>query len=260
MKRQPMKSSILFAIATVFGFTLHAEAAYLNDFSGNVKAATTGSVAKITGSFAVLDRLTGGSPGDVFGTGMPGFDTLFVTGGGSATFDTAARYLYIGQSVVSPTSGGNFDRFYASNNVAQYWSVTSYEQWNVFLTDNGGIVSTTNDFGTDGLPFAETAPANLGVMNPSVTSNNSASSLVGVTGVSFTTNTYSGFYSSALYPGTISRLVGYTSNLPPGFVTAASDSNYAGSAYVVPVPEPSTILLATSMCGLWLRRRLRIQT
>lgn len=140
----------------------------MRGFSGNAKEATTGGSGNVTSSFAVLDRLTGGSPGDVFGTGMPGFETLYVAGGGSATFDTSARYLYLGQNVVSPTSGVSFGGFLGGGSIAQYWSVTSLEQWSLFLTDDGEGVSTTDDFDVKGLPFAETAPANLGVVDPSI--------------------------------------------------------------------------------------------
>jgi hypothetical protein len=256
-----MRVSILLLVVGTLALNMRANAAYMNGFSGNVKAATSGGAGQITVNYATLDRLAGGSaPGDVYGTGMPGFDTLFVSGGGSPAFDTTARYLYLFQNVVSPTSGFGFNAFFEGGSIADYSSVTSVEQWSLFLSDNAGIVSTTNDFGTDGVAFTETAPVNLGVSNPSISASGAISSLVGVSSPSFTATTFSGSFSPILSVGATSRIVGFTTNVPPGFLTVASQPNYAGSAQIVPVavPEPiSVFLLALGCGGFSIRRRNR---
>jgi hypothetical protein len=222
-----------------------ADAGFIDGFIGNVRAATTGGGGKVTGNFAVLDRLSGASePGDAFGTGMPNFDSLYVAGGGSAQFDTTARYLYLFQWMVSPTSTASFGSYFFGGSSARFSSVTSHQQWSLFLADQDGVVSTTNDFGLDGLPFSETAPANLGVVNAHLMADPASSLLSSVVNVSFTATTFSGSYSPLLTPGKASRIVGYTTNLAPGFITVASEPNYAGAAQVVPiVPEPGALLL-----------------
>ncbi len=243
-----MRCTLFFLAVLPLALCGRTEAGYLNDFSGNWKGTTTTGGPKITSNFAVLDRLAGASSaGDVFGTGMPSFDNLFVASGGSANFDTTARYLYLWQEVASPTSTGYFDVFGGgSSSIAQFSSVTSYQQWNLLLTDDAGPVSTSNDFGLDGVAFMPTAMANKGVANPNITANSSGISLAAMTAISLTSTGFSGNFNPVLTSSRMTRIFGYTTNLPPGFLTTASGPNSVGAETVVPVlpaPEASSLTL-----------------
>jgi hypothetical protein len=225
-----------------------ARAGFLQAFSGNARAANPEGTWFISGNFAVLDRLSGASsPGDVFGTGLPGFDSLAILGTGSPAFNTSARYLYLYQEVTLPTSlptgsGFIYGGVYGDGQ-AHFSSVTSFAQWSLFLSDNRGIVSFTNDFGSDGAPFTPSAPANLGVVNPSVASDPSGSSLIPVSpSVSSTAFTVTG----TITPGSIDRLHGFTTDAPPELLTEPVVPGYPTWTYPIPeVPEPSSLLLGS---------------
>ncbi len=144
----------LLVVALVLAFVGRTNAGFLTGFSGNTKAENTGLTAKITKNFAVLDRLTGTStPGDVFGTGQAGFDASMIAGAGSGALDTSARYLYLYQDVASPASLAVFVGDSLSSQGTPL-GITSYGEWRLHLADDGGIVSTTNDFGPDGIAFS----------------------------------------------------------------------------------------------------------
>ena len=146
--------SSLLVVALFLTFVGRTNAGFLTGFSGNTKAENTGLTAKITKNFAVLDRLTGASsPGDVFGTGQAGFDASMIAGAGSGALDTSARYLYLYQDVASPASLAVFIGDSLSSQGTPL-GITSYGQWRLHLADDGGIVSTTNDFGPDGIAFS----------------------------------------------------------------------------------------------------------
>jgi len=216
------------------------EAGYLAAFVGNTKGDTDPSNGRWTVNFAVLDRLSGPSTaGDVFGTGLTGFDGLDVSGGGSSSFDTSARYLYLYQFVESPTS--NFF-LYAAGVVGVPLPITSYEQWGLFLADDSGNVSTSNDFGTDGVSFSMLAPANIGVTDPHVSATGNTGSLIGAT-FTQTPTSFVGNFTSNINAGEMSGLWGVTSNAQPEFYFAPS-AEFGGAATIpIPSPEPSTLML-----------------
>jgi Family of unknown function (DUF5689) len=222
-------------------------AAYLNAFSGNCDgAAVTGGEDTI--NFAVLDRLSGASSaGDVFGTGFAGFDNQAVAGGGTGTFDTTARYLYLYQLVNAPASAQFLGNFGVSppDGKVRFVGVSSYEQWKLFLADDGGVVSTTNNFGLDAIPFTASAPANVGVANPIVSASGSVATLNPMVFSAPTPTSFSVAHSPELQPGGISRLFGFTTNVSPEYVHRQGDIDLIGSTKPAPVaaPEPNSCLL-----------------
>ena len=225
-----MPRKTLFAAAIVCLLTLRTaclEAGYIQAFSGNTKASTTGSATMI-GDFAVLDRLTGASTtGDVFGTGFSGFDTV-------ASIDTTARYLYLYQIV--PNVGG-FTSFALGDQNVRFAGVTSTAEWDLQLADNAGPATSSNAFGFDGATFMQEAPANTGVTDPQVVTPTS-SLLSGTISTSPTTFqvSFSGFAGNQ-----VSDLFGFTTNAPPAFLTPVpATPTYASGTFVAPVPEPSS--------------------
>ncbi len=245
-------------VASLFlAFAGRMNAGFLTGFSGNTKAENTGLTAKITKNFAVLDRLTGAStPGDVFGTGQAGFDASMNAGAGSGALNTSARYLYLYQDVASPASMAVFIGDSLSSQGTPL-GITSYGQWRLHLADDGGIVSTTNDFGPDGIAFSPGAPANIGVTSPSISSSPPTIGLVQAT-FSVTSTSFSQQFS--LGAGEVEQVVGFTSNYAPQLLSFNSASTFAGGALPVPVPEPSSlVLLCAAALGLVgnLRRRAR---
>jgi hypothetical protein len=258
MQINPRVFCSLLAAALVLGFVGRTNAGFLNGFSGNTKAENTGLSAKITKNFAVLDRLTGASStGDVFGTGQTGFDTSMIAGAGSGALDTGARYLYLYQDVASPASLAVFVGDDLSSQGTPL-GITSYGQWRLHLADDSGIVSTTNDFGQDGIAFSPGAPANTGVTNPSISSSPPTIGLIQAD-LSVTSTSFSQQFS--LGAGEVERVVGFTSNYIPQFLAFNSESNFAGGALPVPAPEPSSIvLLCAGGLGLvgYFRRRGRV--
>jgi hypothetical protein len=226
------------------GFLTNASSAgFLDSFCGNSRAANPVGSLLLSGNFAVLDRFSGtSSPGDVFGTGLAEFDNVATLGLGSAAFDTNARYLYLYQTVNSPMStiiglGGTY-----GDGKDRFSTITSYAHWGLFLSDNNGILSTSNDFGIDGVPFMPAALPNIGVIAPSVSSDPSAGELFAVAlDPSPTLFTVLG----GLPQGSINRLHGYTTNQPPEFIYEPIIPGFATWSYPVPqvVPVPSTLLL-----------------
>ena len=258
MQINPRVFCSLLATALVLGFAGRTNAGFLNGFSGNTKAENTGLSAKITKNFAVLDRLTGTSaPGDVFGTGLPGFDASMIAGAGSQAFDTSRRYLYLYQDVASPASLAVFVGDDLSSQGTPL-GITSYGQWRLHLADDSGIVSTTNDFGPDGIAFSPGA-ANTGVTSPSISSSPPTIGLVQAT-LSVTSTSFSQQFS--LGAGEVEQVTGFTSNYAPQLLSFNSASTFAGGALPVPAPEPSSIvLLCAGSLGLisYLRRRGRVR-
>jgi len=221
-----------------------AYAGYLNSFSGNSSFGSTTNAVGLYAGFAVLDRLTGASSrGDAFGTGKTAFDTAALKGAGSAAFDTSARYLYLYQMISSPNSAAAFGGGDFGDGQPRFTSVTSYAQWNLFLSDDGGKFTVANAFGIDGIPFVNLAPANLGVVSPNVIAADSPIQKVAI--LSRTNTAFQMQFPSVLSPGQTTQLVGFTSNMPPEII----GSNQTPGPFVAlghvpaPVPEPSTVLL-----------------
>jgi hypothetical protein len=231
--------SVCLVLFLTFGWDIKpAAAAFIQAFSGNTKAATTTGSRFVTINFAALDRLAGGTPGDVFGTGWAGFDSQFVTGGGSAAFDTTARYLYLYQPVIGAGSGT-----FATGVVGgDFRSISSYQQWELRLSDAQGVTSTANAFGIDSAGFTANAPANPGVLSPAVNLPGSDS----LTAIRYDVSATQ-FRVLPVAPATVFssgmtlRLYGYTSNLPPEFEMAPpSTSTFATGVLPGPatIPEP----------------------
>lgn len=234
---------ILFLPFLLLASNKECEAGFLPGFVGNTKGDTDPNNARWTVNFAVLDRLTGpSSPGDVFGRGLAGFDDLWLAGGGSETFDTTARYLYLYQFVESPTTTSNWFLVYAGIESDPMPPITSYQQWSLFLADGAGNVSTTNDFGIDGVGFSTNPPANIGVANPHVSASGDTDSLITTTFI-LTPTYFVGIFDSHIHPGEMSGLWGVTSNAPPVFYLAPLSEFQAGATVPIPSPEPSTSIL-----------------
>jgi hypothetical protein len=214
-----------------------AQASFPVGVFGNSRGEDPAGALRISGNFAVFDRLSGpSSPGDVFGTGLPGFDSLAILGTGSAPFDTSARYLYLYQEVNSPTSliAGTVTGY--GDGTPRFSSVTSFAQWSLFLRDDRGILSVANDFGHDGAPFTPSAAANVGVTNPGVASGPSSSSLVALN-LSLTPTAFVADPIGGTFPiGSIDRLHGFTTNLPPSLFTDPISPGAATWTYPLPAP------------------------
>jgi len=248
----------LFAIALT-GQT--ARAGYVNTYSGNSSFGSTTNTVGLYVGFAVLDRLSGGSsPGDAYGTGNNLFDLTALAGSGSAAFDTSARYLYLYQMICSPTSAAAFSGGEFWDGQPRYAALTSYAQWNLFLSDDGGKFTVANAFGVDGVPFVNMAPANLGVVSPSVIAAGSPIQKNVV--LSRTDTKFDIAFPTLLSPGQTTQLLGFTTNSPPEIVGFAHEPGpfVALGHIAVPVPEPSTSALGFIGClclvACLVRRRL----
>jgi hypothetical protein len=257
MNFNPRSVALLAVTLIVLVHTEPTQAGYLTGFSGNSKEETSNLLGKVTENFAVLDRLTGASTAsDVFGTGLAGFDSLLIAGSGSAAFDTSARYLYLYQDVISPSSSLTFTHDGISNQ-GQPLGITSYGQWNLFLADDGGIVSTANDFGVDGVAFAINAPANIGVTMPSVSASGPTGNL-GAGTITVTATSLFDQFSPGLLGGRIENIYGFTTNSAPQFLTFTSTTSESGGTVPVPTPEPASIVLFSAGAVGWLAyHRLR---
>jgi hypothetical protein len=231
-------AAILFLLSAWAG---QVQAGYLQAFSGNTRSATGVGGGDVTGEFAVLDRLSGNSvPGDVFGTGFANFDSAMSLASGSTAFDTTARYLYLYEHVVSPSSADDFIGDGYGDQSPRFSGVTSYGEWNLMFSDNAGPLSSSNSFGTDGIAFSGPSPANLGVISPSIVSPG-ATLLHSVSLTLSPTSFQSTFFVS---PGQITELYGFTSNVPPTMLTQSEGPNFAGGTLPVPTPEPASWILA----------------
>ncbi len=249
-----------------------SRAGFINVFSGSSKPKSGGN-AQIAVEFAVLDRFTGASSaGDKFGTGFANFDTAFAAGGGSAPFDTNARYLYLFQNIIPTTSSSAFSGFslIVPSSVSPFPNftslnkVSSFGQWALYLTDNSGIVTTSNDFGLDGNPFVASANAFTGVTNPSVSNNGgNVASLAAISGFTITPTSFQTAFAGNNSP-TTTALWGFTSYAQPQWTSAASTFGFAGGTTPVPIPEPSTEVLmamgAVALVAFRSRKRLLKRT
>jgi hypothetical protein len=248
-----VKRLILFCLATALSIALgaqRAEAGFLLPFTGNTfpsnlaPGAVDGHV-----EFTVLDH-TGGTPGDSFGTGLPGFDGFFVPGAGSGAFSTASKFLYLFQTVNDGVNANGI-----SNNTVQLSGP---------ITSFGAFLSTT--FTQFGAPAG--GPANyLGAFGASappgvagVSSGHSATGPPQAPGAAISVTTdfpllvfpASGSLQAnfALVTGLIagheSVLWGYTSDLAPSFGnTGITDhGSVANGSVPTNVPEPASLVLA----------------
>ncbi len=134
------------------------------------------------------------------------------------------------------------------------------------LRDDGGALSTTNDFGADGAPFMPFAPANTGVSDPGVASGSGAS-LVPMS-LSLSPMGLTVTYLGTLPPGRTGNIYGFTTNLspflftdPPTLPPGVTTGTYPLPSTVVGVvvPEPSSLgLLGLGLLsiigGSWWRR------
>jgi len=237
---------LLFATAIYLANPLSVTwAGYLQSFSGNSDAETTQGATCI-GDYAVLDNT--GTPGDTFGTGYSGFDSLSLV-------DTASSYLYIYEiTAVNSEFIGTSILNGNQPNQPIFSGVTSTFQVNLALADNNGAISATNPFGTNSLLFQESAPANLGVTSPHLVSETGlVSGTVSYTSTVFEDTGYSAF------SGESTEVFGFTTNTPPVIATPIpSGPSSATFAAPVPIPEPTTLTLLVSallgISGIHLRR------
>jgi hypothetical protein len=251
------------AVAVLATSLNSASAGIIHASSGNTQETGTGApgvtVVDGTVNFAVFNK-TGGSAGDVWNTGLAGFDAAFTQGTGSAVLDTTVGYLYVYQIVNDGATTVAISAFSQSTGN----SVTSYGLWaGKGLSDGSGAVSDSNPFGT---PSGFASPGN------SSTGNNDGIGTVVVNGsvggpdtVTFDGTNFRANWAANLLGGASGSLIGFTSNLAPGqsvhtvFDTGTSSFGYAAS----PIPEPSTLVLLGigAMCGIpGLRRRMKKQT
>jgi hypothetical protein len=106
MKR--IASALILSALATSAISGRAQADYMKAFSGNTAPASAlypgAGVAGVV-DFTVLTWK--GTAGDTFGTGIPGFDTRFLPGGGSS-LDTTARYLYLFETVNNGANSANY--------------------------------------------------------------------------------------------------------------------------------------------------------
>ena len=207
---QGLVVGLLFCLGT-------AQGGLLSHFSGNHRAvAENPSLKDLDGSasFAVFDR--DGAAGDVFGTGLAGFDSLFKRGANSPTqLDTSARYLYLYQTV----NDGHGNAGFATSTIDQV-SITSWGHWALGFEDFEGVVDVNNPFGRRVSSFEPAAPAILGV-SMGVVSNQTGHLDQEPRRVSFSNGNFVAAWSLyngdpiSLVAGNTSSIYGFTSNTPP---------------------------------------------
>lgn len=160
--RLPALIGLLSCCINGFNESTPSVADILPHFSGNYRAISEvpsegGILVDGSLSFAVFKQ--DGTPGDVFGTGLPGFDSNFRKTVGAPDFDTTAEYLYLYQYV---NDGSSED---ISRHMSLRTSpVTSWGWWIHRLADDEGPVGPNNPFGRNTLSFEAAAPAVLGVV------------------------------------------------------------------------------------------------
>jgi hypothetical protein len=158
--------SVALVLLVALGLTGSADAALIASSSGNTNPGNLGTDATV--NFAVLtnDGLAATLAGDTFGTGysgLGGFDSKFFAGTGSGAFDVLANYLYLFQ-VVNNGPGSNAIRDVSVSLLVDPMYLTSHGRFTgIGFEDNLGLVSATNNFGSDAMVFSNTDPANFGV-------------------------------------------------------------------------------------------------
>jgi len=229
-----------------------ARAAFLTTDSGNTQPYHTvpGPGVGGTVNFTVLDR-TGGTAGDVFGTGIANFDALFVAAAGSGAFDASAQYLYLYQTVNNGPSAGSFPI-----------STNTVEVTPGFLTSYGTFTGTSFSTTVLGAPagFNDPSAISTGASPVIVTGQGGLSS----PGLILGSTSLRALFTPELFAGGKSVLWGYTSNRAPaigqtGLIDGGTTSNGAvPTAAGPPVPEPSAVVLSLIglPIGLLLRRRM----
>lgn len=146
-------------------FVARARAGILPELSGNHRAVPEESgpaIADVSFSFAVFQR--GGTPGDTFGVGVPGFDSAFLNAGNSGALDVTAEYLYLYQVV---NDGGGTANIFGPE--IDHVRATSWGHWLAGFQDADGLVDAGNPLGPNGAPYQPAAPPNLGAPSGSVT-------------------------------------------------------------------------------------------
>ena len=141
-----IKMIFLIAVAVLATSLNSASAGIIHASSGNTQQTGVGLAPVVDGTvnFAVFNK-TGGSAGDVWNTGLAGFDAAFTQGTGSAVLDTTVAYLYVYQIVNDGATAVAISAF--SQQAGS--SVTSYGLWaGKGLSDGSGAVSAANPFGT----------------------------------------------------------------------------------------------------------------
>ncbi|MCC6123383.1 MAG: PEP-CTERM sorting domain-containing protein [Pirellulales bacterium] len=223
-------------------------------FTGNTFPQNAGPTVDGHVDFAVLDR-SGGVPGDVWGTGLPGFDGLAAPGLGSGPLDTTASYLYLFQTV----NNGIDPAAITQNSVSvPNAAVTSHGVFPTVGFTSGGVnVSVAVDLGPSAIP-----------------GDPSGIALAPAPGVAVVAGLVVPFYQAAgggsqlttfLFPnlaaGGTSSVWGYTSNLPPSWGTTSIQDGGTNASGTVPttVPEPSALLLLGlgSLALIFVRRQRR---
>jgi hypothetical protein len=231
-----------------------AQGGFILGFTGNTFPQNAGLTVDGHVNFAVLDRSRGTS-GDVWGTGLPGFDALAAAGFGSGPLDTTANFLYLFQTV---NNGVNADAISQNSVSVPNTAVTSHIVFPTVGFTSGGVnVGAVVDLG----PSA-------------VNGDPSGISLAPAPGVRLVGGLVVPFYQAAgygsqlttfLYPdlvnGGVSSLWGYTSNLPPSWGVTSIQDNGTNASGTVPttVPEPSIFamlgLASLSILLVWRRRK-----
>ena len=136
-----------------------SHAGLLPDLSGNHRAVAE-SIGTLDASFSFAVFQQGGTSGDVFGTGLDGFDSSFAAADGfPSQLDTSAEYLYLYQYVNDGLGTTAFDQL-----VLPTRSITSLGTWNWGFQDADGPVDVGNPFGPNGASFEPAAATNLGVV------------------------------------------------------------------------------------------------
>ncbi len=235
MSSTTTRAALIAALALASAATARAD--FVAGQAGTTQPYVTSPAPGVGGTidFAVYERADG-TAGDVFGTGVANFDTLFSAGLNSGKLDTSAHYLYLFQTINNGPSSGSFpiDVQGIFNSGAHPTSSGTFAGTSFSET----VLGTPAGFGTpspvetDGLPTILAGRA--GLLTPSL--NQFPQYLYEVDG-------------TGLKSGQATILWGFTSNTA-GFPMAATLSGGgtlgADGGVVMPgvVPEPSSLALA----------------
>lgn len=278
LKRQLGLGGLSLALAAVVLGSSPSQASLLTDFSGNTQPVVVNGAAGYI-NFVVYDQ-TGSLPGDIYGTGVAGADTILNAAGISTApgnflylFEVAnhATNLNTNGAVIPapPLSSATVridqstltsDGVLASGIVATYLGNP--------LT--GGDPGTAVTFGPTGPAVNSTSgsPANASVgivtgANISFGGATTATSIGTVTPTSLQAN----FAPGDIPASGISQIFGYTSSRPPDYATGSIQDGGTASNGTVPgnigtvVPEPGTIAMIASALPvgavIFLRRRAK---